>query len=105
MINLDTLDTVIAIVIVLLVLSLIVQAIQSFLKKLFKIKSGTILTSLEDLFKYVDVSSTGKSPKDLVNEVIQTCRSPKTVCRLIWMASRFWIAMGSPVTVNEFCGP
>jgi len=44
-------------------------AIQSFLKKLFKIKSGTILTSLEDLFKYVDVSSTGKSPKDLVNEV------------------------------------
>lgn len=69
MINLDTLDTVIAIVIVLLVLSLIVQAIQSFIKKLFKIKSGTILTSLEDLFKYVDISTTGKSSKDLVNEV------------------------------------
>ena len=69
MINLDTLDTVIAIVIVLLVLSLIVQAIQSFIKKLFKIKSGTILTSLEDLFKYVDISSTGKTPKELVSEV------------------------------------
>lgn len=48
MINLDTLDTVIAIVIVVLVFSLIVQAIQSFIKKPFKIKSGTILTSLED---------------------------------------------------------
>ena len=69
MINLDTLDTVIAIVIVLLVLSLIVQAIQSFIKKLFKIKSGTILTSLEDLFTYVDISSTGKTPKELVSEV------------------------------------
>lgn len=69
MINLDTLDTVIAIVIVLLVLSLIVQAIQSFIKKLFKIKSGTILTSLEDLFKYVEISSTGKTPKELVSEV------------------------------------
>jgi hypothetical protein len=68
-INLDTLDTVIAIVIVLLVLSLIVQAIQSFIKKLFKIKSGTILTSLEDLFRYVDISSTGKTPKDLVREI------------------------------------
>lgn len=69
MINLDTLDTVIAIVIVLLVLSLIVQAIQSFIKKLFKIKSGTILTSLEDLFRYIDISSTGKTPKELVAEV------------------------------------
>lgn len=69
MINLDTLDTVIAIVIVVLVLSLIVQAIQSFIKKLFKIKSGTILTSLEDLFTYVDISSTGKTPKELVSEV------------------------------------
>ena len=74
MINLDTLDTVIAIVIVLLVLSLIVQAIQSFIKKLFKIKSGTILTSLEDLFKYVDISSTGKTPKELVGEVTEELR-------------------------------
>jgi len=46
--NLDTLDTIIAVVVVSLVLSLIVQSIQSFIKKLLKIKSGTILSSLED---------------------------------------------------------
>lgn len=69
MLNLDTLDTVIAVVVVLLVLSLIVQSIQSFIKKLFKLKSGTILTSLEDLFTYVDVSGTGKTPKELVADV------------------------------------
>jgi hypothetical protein len=69
MLNLDTLDTVIAVVVVLLVLSLIVQSIQSFIKKLFKIKSGTILTSLEDLFTYIDVSGTGKTPKELVGDV------------------------------------
>lgn len=69
MLNLDTLDTVIAVVVVLLVLSLIVQSIQSFIKKLFKIKSGTILTSVEDLFTYIDVSGTGKTPKELVGDV------------------------------------
>lgn len=69
MLNLDTLDTVIAVVVVLLILSLIVQSIQSFIKKLFKMKSGTILTSLKDLFTYIDVSSTGKSPEELVQEV------------------------------------
>jgi hypothetical protein len=69
MLNLDTLDTVIAIVVVLLVLSLIVQSIQSFIKKLFKMKSGTILTSLKDLFTYIDISSTGKSPQQLVQDV------------------------------------
>lgn len=69
MLNLDTLDTIIAVVVVLLVLSLIVQSIQSFIKKLFKIKSGTILTSLKDLFTYIDVSSTGKSPEKLVQDV------------------------------------
>ena len=67
--TLSTLDTVIAIVIVLLVLSLIVQAIQTIIKKIFKIKSGTLLNSLEDLFQYIDISSTGKSPKGLVKEV------------------------------------
>lgn len=69
MLNLDTLDTVIAIVVVLLVLSLIVQSIQSFIKKLFKLKSGTILTSLKDLFTYIDISSTGKSPQKLVQDI------------------------------------
>jgi len=67
--TLSTLDTVIAIVIILLVLSLIVQAIQTLIKKLFKIKSGTLLNSLEDLFRYIDISATGKSPKGLVKEV------------------------------------
>lgn len=69
MINLDTLDTIIAMVVVLLVLSLIVQSIQSCIKKFFKVKSGTILTSLEDLFRYIDTTGTGKTPKQLVEEV------------------------------------
>lgn len=69
MINLDTLDTVIAMVVVLLVLSLMVQSIQSFIKKIFKLKSGTILTSLEDLFSYINIAGTGKTAKELVDEV------------------------------------
>jgi len=67
--TLSTLDAVIAIVIVLLVLSLIVQAIQTIVKKVFKIKSGTLLNSVEDLFRYIDISSTGKTPRGLVKEV------------------------------------
>lgn len=69
MINLDTLDTIIAMVVVLLILSLIVQSIQSFIKKIFKVKSGTILNSLKDLFDYVDISGTGKTAEELVEEV------------------------------------
>jgi hypothetical protein len=69
MLNLDTLDTIIAVVVVLLILSLIVQSIQSFVKKLFKLKSGTLLSSLEDLFNYIDISGTGKTAKQLVDEV------------------------------------
>jgi hypothetical protein len=46
MLNLDSLDTVITVVVVLLVLSLIVQSIQSFIRKLFKDESGTILSSV-----------------------------------------------------------
>lgn len=51
--NLNMLSTMIAIVVVLLVLSLIVQSIQTFVKKLLKIKSHAILNSLEDLFENV----------------------------------------------------
>lgn len=51
--NLDTLDTVIAMVVVLLVLSLVVQSIQTFVKKLLKLKSHSIQASLEDLFQHV----------------------------------------------------
>ena len=53
MFNLDTLDTVIAIVVVLLVLSLMVQAIQSFIKKVFRLKSKEIEKSLGDLFEHI----------------------------------------------------
>jgi hypothetical protein len=63
MFNLDTLDTVIAIVVVLLVLSLLVQAIQSFIKKVFKLKSKEIEKSLAQLFEHViDKSATPLPP-------------------------------------------
>ena len=52
--TLKTLDTVIALITVILLLSLIVQSIQSLVKKWLKLKSNTIQTSLEDLFKYVE---------------------------------------------------
>ena len=51
MFNLETLDTLIAVVIVILVLSLIVQSIQTFIKKIFKLKSNQIEESLVDLFE------------------------------------------------------
>jgi hypothetical protein len=50
MFNLGILNTVIALVVVLLVLSLIVQAIQGFIKKIFKLKSREIEKSLTTLF-------------------------------------------------------
>jgi hypothetical protein len=70
MINLDTLDTIIAMVVVLLILSLIVQSIQSFIKKMFKVKSGTILTSLEDLFKYTVVAETDEIAEAKAHELV-----------------------------------
>lgn len=48
--NLGILNTVIAMVIVLLVLSLLVQAIQTLIKKLLKLKSHQIEGSLKDLY-------------------------------------------------------
>jgi len=51
MFNLNTLDTLIAVVIVILVLSLVVQSIQTFIKKIFKLKSNQIEESLVDLFE------------------------------------------------------
>jgi hypothetical protein len=53
MLNIDTLDTIIALVVVILLLSLIVQAIQSFVKKLLRLKSNEIEASLLDLFNAV----------------------------------------------------
>jgi len=51
--DLGILNTVIALVIVLLVLSLLVQAIQTLLKKLLKMKSRQIEGSLKDLYEQV----------------------------------------------------
>ncbi|MGB7926256.1 MAG: hypothetical protein WCF57_23650 [Pyrinomonadaceae bacterium] len=48
-----TLDNMIAMVIVLLALSLVVQAVQSSIKKAFKLKSRQIEDSLAHLFKYI----------------------------------------------------
>lgn len=52
MINFEALDKVIAVVVVILMLSLFVQSLQALLKKLFKIKSLQIETSLVHLFQY-----------------------------------------------------
>ncbi|HEX8174494.1 MAG TPA: hypothetical protein VF543_05175 [Pyrinomonadaceae bacterium] len=53
MLNIETLDKVIAMVVVLLALSLFVQALQGWMKKLFKIKSLQIEHSLVHLYHYV----------------------------------------------------
>jgi hypothetical protein len=49
----STLDTAIALVVILLVLSLLVQAIQAFIKKIFKLKSKEIEKSLVILFQNI----------------------------------------------------
>jgi hypothetical protein len=61
--DLGILNTVIALVIVLLVLSLLVQAIQTLVKKLLKLKSRQIEDSLKDLYEQVvDVPQTTTTP-------------------------------------------
>ena len=75
--NLGTLDVLIAMVIVILVLSLVVQSLQTLVKKIFKLKSRSILNSLEDLFETIankpDAAGAAgaqtKTPKELVNDV------------------------------------
>src|SRR5687768_7625753 len=68
--TLKTLDTVIALITVILLLSLIVQSIQALVKKWLKLKSNTIQTSLEDLFKYVKSEDlAGIEASKLVGEV------------------------------------
>lgn len=70
MIDIGTLDTIIAMVVVLLVLSLLVQSIQSLLKKLLKLKSTVVMSSLLDLFQYVDTQKLiGQKPEDFVGLV------------------------------------
>lgn len=60
--DLGILNTVIALVIVLLVLSLLVQAIQTLLKKLLKLKSRQIEGSLKDLYDQVVGTQSPPSP-------------------------------------------
>jgi chemotaxis protein histidine kinase CheA len=70
MFDLGVLDIIISIVVVLLVLSLIVQSIQSLLKKILKLKSSSVFSSMEDLFKYIDTQTlVGKSAEQLVADV------------------------------------
>ena len=59
--NLGILNTVIAMVIVLLVLSLLVQAIQTLVKKLLKLKSHQIEGSLKDLYDQAIAETAGTS--------------------------------------------
>jgi len=73
--NLKTLDTVIAMVIVLLILSLVVQSIQSIIKKWLRLKSRSLLNSLEDLFEYIDVDALAKKrAPELVSEIKEEFR-------------------------------
>lgn len=62
--NLSILNTLIAMVIVILVLSLIVQSLQTLIKKFFKLKSRTLLYSLEDLFETIIQSPSGEEAAD-----------------------------------------
>jgi hypothetical protein len=73
--DLSILNTLIAMVIVILVLSLIVQSLQTLVKKLFKLKSRTILNSLQDLFETITRDPAGaaappaRAPQQLVKNV------------------------------------
>ena len=60
--DLGILNTIIALVVVLLVLSLLVQAIQTLLKKILKLKSRQIEGSLKDLYEQVVGTPTATSP-------------------------------------------
>ena len=60
--DLGILNTIIALVVILLVLSLLVQAIQTLIKKIFKMKSRQIEGSLKDLYEQV-VSAPNPEPQ------------------------------------------
>jgi hypothetical protein len=75
MMNLGVLNTIIAVVIVLLVLSLIVQSIQSLVKKLLKLKSTVFVSSMLDLFQYVESEKLlGQRPEVIVELVKEEFR-------------------------------
>ena len=77
--NLALLDILIAMVVVILVLSLVVQSIQTLIKKVFKLKSHSIRSSLVDLFETIGNRPTTpgaktKTPQQLVTDVTSTLK-------------------------------
>jgi hypothetical protein len=86
--DLGILDTIIALVVVLLVLSLLVQAIQTLLKKLLKMKSRQIEGSLKDLYEQVVGV---QNPADTA--------PPSPVLTTIW--TKFKSILGMKVKVPE----
>lgn len=72
----STLDNLIAFVIVLLALSLVVQAIQGFIKKVFKLKSRQIEKSLLQLFEdAIDDTNAKRTATELFDQTISTFKS------------------------------
>lgn len=95
MINLNaTLDNLIAMVVVLLALSLVVQAVQSAVKKMFKLKSRQIEESLAHLFQYVmhNDSVAGREPGASNNSVAQpgAAEAKTPLAKLLAFLARNW---------------
>jgi hypothetical protein len=72
--NLALLDILIAMVVVILVLSLVVQSLQTLIKKVLKLKSHSIKSSLVDLFETIGTrpatpGAETKTPKQMVADV------------------------------------
>lgn len=79
MINIEALDKLIAVVVVILALSLFVQSLQALLKKMFKIKSLQIETSLVHLFHYMlDRDAGGVISSRLNNSPILRMMTPRS---------------------------
>src|SRR5215211_4784457 len=75
--DLGILNTIIALVIILLVLSLLVQAIQTLLKKLLKLKSRQIEGSLKDLYEQVvgvQASAEAAPPSSRLTTILTTVK-------------------------------
>ena len=86
--DLGILNTVIALVIVLLVLSLLVQAIQTLLKKILKLKSRQIEGSLKDLYEQVVGAQTPEPT------------TPSPVLKRIWTTVKRVLGMKVDVPVT-----
>ena len=79
--DLGILNTIIALVVVLLVLSLLVQAIQTLLKKLLKLKSRQIEDSLKDLYEQV----AGGAPAEPA--------TPTPALSNVWSTLKRWVGI------------